>query len=124
MTANKTDPLSLPAVILFGFAFLTQLATSIYAEQELAPPDVFTFLHPFATLWIICWWFEEDSKRTGTTWPLDLGMYLYAAWIFIVPYHLIKTRGLRGLFAILAFIGIYFAAWMAAAVVLSGWPAK
>lgn len=122
MNANENETVSLPAIILFGFAFLTHLATFFYAAHEAVLPEVFVFLHPFATLWIICWWFEEDNVRTGTTWPIDLGMLLYAVSIIFVPYHLIKTRGLKGVLTVLAFIGIYFAAWIAAVVILSVWP--
>src|ERR687896_328477 len=99
MTSLKTTP-TLSAICLLVYVFGVQFADTLYLANEMAPPPGFEILSPLGFLWLICWWLESDSRRVGTKWPMDLGMFLYVAWIFIVPYHLFKTRGLR------AFIGI------------------
>lgn len=47
---------------------------------------------------------------------MDLGMFVYAAWIFILPYHMFRTRGLKASTGILSLIAVYIAALMTAAI--------
>ncbi len=106
-----------PTIALFTFAFIVQFVSVVYSAHETALPALFEFLNPFASIGLICWWIRDDSRRVGVRWPLDLGMFLFAAWPVIIPYHLFKTRGLRGSVGVLAFIGIHLAAWLAAVAV-------
>ena len=117
MSIRDQMQIETPTMALFVFAFLTQFLTTIYSAFQISPSAIFGFLSAIGFLWLICWWLKEDSRRTGITWPLDLGMFLYVAWVFIVPYHLFKTRGLTGLWGILSFIVVLFAAWLSAAVI-------
>lgn len=117
MSISNSYRLATPTKALFAFVFVAQFVTTLYSAREIALPLFFDFLYPFASLWLICWWLREDSRRTGVTWPIDLGMFLYIAWIFILPYHLFRTRGLKGFLGIFSFIGILIAAWVAAAIV-------
>jgi len=48
---------------------------------------------------------------------LDLGMFLFIAWVVLLPYHLFKTRGLKAFIPILAFILTILCGIVAAAVV-------
>jgi len=45
------------------------------------------------------------------------GMLMNVGWFFILPYHLLKTRGARGLLPLLLLVGSYVASQLAAAVV-------
>lgn len=93
-------------IVLAVYVLLVHLISLTYEINEFAPPPAFEFLNSFAFLGLICWWLWKDSLRTGTAWPLDVGMFLYAAWFVILPYHLIKTRGLGGLLDICLFAGV------------------
>jgi len=53
-------------------------------------------------------WFDEY---------LDMGMFLYIAWIFIIPYYLFKTHGWKALYTIVLFIGVYFGAYIAGIII-------
>ena len=103
--------------VLFLFVFFAQFLESLYSARQIAPPTLFEFLYPFAFLWMIWWWLNEDSRNTGTTWPLDLGMFLYVASIFLIPYYLFKTRGVRGFIGIAAFIGMLLGGMVCGAIV-------
>jgi hypothetical protein len=48
-----------------------------------------------------------------------MGMYLYIAWIFIVPYYLFKTRGWKAIYIIGLLAGIYFGAYAMGAILYS-----
>ena len=39
-----------------------------------------------------------------------MGFFLVVAWPFIIPYYLVKSRGAKGLFVILGFVGAYVGA--------------
>ena len=63
-------------------------------------------------------WLERDSheKRAGRVW--DMGFFLSIAWPVIIPYHLIKTRGIKGASLIFLLLAItYFAVFGIAAAV-------
>lgn len=99
---------------LFGYTFADQSVSVLYATHELAPPAVFEFLSPFAFLGFLSWWLMEDSRRNAIRWPMDMGMFLQAAWLLIVPYHLFKTRGIRAIvYALLLLLALWVAALLA-----------
>ena len=109
---NISNRISMPTIVLLVFTFLSQFIGILYLSREIVLPPVFEFLYSFASTGLICWWIRDDSKRQGVSWPLDLGMFLYSAWPVIVPYHLFKTRGLRGFYGIFAFLGVFAAAYV------------
>jgi hypothetical protein len=45
-----------------------------------------------------------------------LGLLASVGWMFLIPYHLLKTRGLKGLAATLGLLGAFVAAQFVAVV--------
>jgi len=107
---------AITTVALLAFLIIGQIIEIVYAINGASPPEVFEFLYPFAFLGLVCWWLQKDSTRTGVNWPLDMGMFLYQAWILVLPYHLIKTRGIRGLIDISIFTVALVTAWILLAI--------
>ena len=105
-------------IILFAFFFFIQFMGGIYAAWQTSMPAVSELLSPLAFAWLCWWWLKEDSRERGISWPLDLGMFVYAGWFVLLPYHLIKTRGVKGLIGIVAFLAVAFAAWIAASILV------
>ena len=99
-----------PTGLLYIFLVLTQIATGAYGASGLEPPASFTFINTFGFLWIIGWWLRVDSERRGMGWVFDMGLFLYIAWPFILPYYVLKSRGPKGLLAILCFVAVYIGA--------------
>jgi hypothetical protein len=58
----------------------------------------------------------RDSRQRGIKWVFDMGLFLYMAWPFIMPYYLFKTRGAKGLLTILIFVGAYVGAYLAGVI--------
>jgi len=57
----------------------------------------------------------------------DLGFFLTVAWPLVLPYYILKSRGRKGLLAILYFVATYIAATVVGAVLYvllapQGWP--
>jgi hypothetical protein len=122
---HKVGP---PAILLYLFVVVTQFFTGVYAASGIELPPLFEILNRFAFLWIIGWWLWDDSKKRQIPWVYDTGFFLYLVWPFILPYHLLKSRGAKGLLFIGAFVLIYIAAAVAGVALYillapSGWPA-
>ncbi|MBC8031397.1 MAG: hypothetical protein H7Z16_14905 [Pyrinomonadaceae bacterium] len=96
-----------PTGLLYIFVALTQVAQGVYLASDFEPNPALTLLYTFGFIWIIGWWLMTDSRKREVKWVFDMGLFLYLAWPFVMPYYLIKTRGARGLLVILGFVGAY-----------------
>ncbi|HEX9959830.1 MAG TPA: hypothetical protein VGB00_02790 [Pyrinomonadaceae bacterium] len=108
---------SAPVIALCVFVLFSQITTVVYFAYDSAMPDAFEVWYALGFWGILCWWFREDSKKFGVSWMLDIGFFLYVAWIFIIPYHLFKTRGVKAFVTILLFTGIFAAAYLLSLIV-------
>jgi len=125
--AQLLRQLTSPTGLLYLFLVLTQIVSGAYAASGLEPPASFTLIYIFGFFWIIGWWLLVDSRTRGVRWVFDMGLFLYVAWPFILPYYLVKSRGRKGLLAILCFVAVYIGATLigvALYLVLApkGWP--
>ena len=127
MTQLLLKKLTSPTGLLYLFLVLTQLATGAYAVSGIEPPPSFTLIYIFGFLWIIGFWLRADIRKRGVNWIFDMGFFLYIAWPLILPYYLLKSRGAKGLLAILYFIATYIGATLVGAMLYlflapQGWP--
>jgi hypothetical protein len=99
-----------PTALLYMYLTVVQIVSGFYLAGSIEPPPPFALLYALGFLWVIGWWLLKDSRKRGVEWVLDMGLFLYIAWPLIMPYYLLKTRGVRGLFVILVFIGVYLTA--------------
>lgn len=109
-TSRFRSLFSAPVIVFCAFVVFAQVTSVLYFAYELELPSTFDVWHALGFWGILCWWLREDSKKYGVGWVLDMGFFLYVAWIFILPYHLFKTRGVRAFTTILLFIAIFVAA--------------
>ena len=120
--------LASPTGLLCIFFTLTQVVQGIYWAGQLEPPGSFTWVHPYAFLWVLGWWLLTDSRKRGIKLVYDMGMFLYIAWPIFMPYYLLKTRGVRGMLVIIGFVGIWVVALIAGMALYlllapqSAWP--
>jgi hypothetical protein len=108
--------LTSPTGLLYLFLVLTQIAAGAYGASHAEPPATFTLIYIFGFFWIIGWWLRVDSRGRGLSWVFDMGLFLYVAWPFILPYYVVKTRGTKGLLVILSFVAVYVGASIAGVV--------
>lgn len=102
--------------MLYLYLIAVQVVTGLYLAREAKLPPAFSLLYPLGFLWVVGWWLRQDSRGRGVRWVFDMGLFLYIAWPVVMPYYLLKTRGAKGLLAILAFVGAYVGALFAGAV--------
>ena len=55
----------------------------------------------------IVWWFRSERRKSAVTHVYCEGMIVYYCFVFTIPYHLLKTRGVKGLLPLLALVGSY-----------------
>lgn len=113
---NILRKLSSPTALLYLFLIVTQIAAGVYLASETEPPPAFSFLYPLGLLWAFGWWLRDDSRKRGVAWVFDMGLFLYIAWPFVLPYYLLKTRGAKGLLVILVCAAVYVGALLAGAL--------
>ena len=110
MASSLLSRITSPTVLLYAFLLVTQIARGVYFGSGDDPPTAFIFINALGFVWIMGWWLLQDSRKRGIAWVYDIGFFLYIAWPFIMPYYLFKSRGAKGLFVILGFVGAYIGA--------------
>ena len=108
-----------PTALLYVFVVVTQISRGIYTVLEGDAPAALTFVTALGFIWIVGWWMRRDSRRRGIPWVYDMGMFLYMLWPFILPYYLLKSRGVRGLLVMLGFAVAYIGGLLAGALTAS-----
>lgn len=101
-----------PAGLLYIYLLVTNIAQGVYYASGIEAPPGFILIDQIGYLWIVGWWLRVDARKRGIAWLYDMGLFLNIAWPFIMPYHLVKTRGARGLLVILAFVAAYIGAFL------------
>jgi len=69
------------------------------------------------SLFAVILWLERDAHRTGVGAVLDLGFFLWFAWLVVIPWYSWKTRGSRGWQLSLGLFTLIGSAYIAAALV-------
>ncbi len=112
-------PRRILTVLLFVFFAVAQTARGIYLGSGIEPAPAYVMLDFLGVIWILGWWLGQDLRAQKVARPLDLGMFLMIAWPLVVPYYLIKTRGVRALALIAIFVAVYMTPVILGAIVLT-----
>ena len=99
-------------VLLGVLVFVYHLGIGIYLVNSLQPSPAFEFLYQAAFICGVIWWLRADARRSAVQPVYCSGMLVGVAWIIIIPYHLLKTRGARGFIPLLGLIGSFVGAYL------------
>lgn len=97
--------------------FIYHFGSGIYYARGLEPLPSFEFLYTAGFLCGVVWWLRADVGRSAIKPVYCLGLLVGMGWPIMIPYHLLKTRGLRGLIPLLGLIGSFLVAHLLAVVV-------
>ena len=105
----KTGPIPNPrATLAFGAFFLmVNLANVLYALNRRHPSASFLALYYGGAALVVAYWILADSRRLGLEGSVDQGWFVFAFWPLALPYHLFKTRGIRGGLTLLGLVGLF-----------------
>jgi hypothetical protein len=115
-------------LILLGvLVFVYDLGMGIYKALGLEPLPAFEFLYDGAFLCGVVWWLRAETKSSPVVSMYCAGLLVRLGWLIIIPYHLLKTRGVRGLITLLIMIGVVIASKIVTVVVylaFSNWSSS
>ena len=114
---------SLPIFFLLGLTvFIYHFGIGIYHALGLEPLPAFEFLYRSAFLCGVVWWLQAEARRSAVAPIYCLGLLVGMGWPIMIPYHLFKTRGARGLIPLLGLIGSWLVGHLlAVAVYMTFW---
>jgi len=104
-------------VLLGVLVFVYHLGFGIYSALGLETSAAFEFLYTGAFVCAVVWWLRAEAKSSPVAQIYCQGVLVGVGWIFIIPYYLLKTRGVRGLIPLAALIFTFIASYMLAAVI-------
>lgn len=113
--------ISRPLFFWSAFLILTQFMNGLHKAHSTiwVKPNYFGWL---VFYWALGWWFINDTRKHGVTWVdkyLDMGMFLYIGWFFLVPVYLFKTYRWKALLIIGLLLVLVIIAYVAGAVFYS-----
>ena len=104
-------------VLLGALIFIYHLGLGILNDRGLEPLPAVEFLYLAMFYCGVVWWLRAEAKSSPVTQIYCPGLMAITAWPIIIPYHLLKTRGVRGLVPLLALIGTFIFARILATVI-------
>lgn len=94
-------------VLLAVMMVVYHVGIMIYFVLGEEPLPTFEFLYMFGFLCGIVWFFKAESERSEVARAYCPGVTIGMAWVFLLPYHLIRSRGVRGLIPLFALGGTW-----------------
>ena len=103
-------------ILLAILIFIYHFAAGFYAMGGMELSGSVEFLYDVAFSCGVIWWVRSEVHKSAVTTMYCQGMLMRAGWLFLIPYHLLKTRGTRGFLPLLLLLGSFLAARILAVV--------
>jgi len=103
-------------VLLGLLVFVYHLGVGIYYTLAMEPSPAFEFLYTVAFVCVVVWWLRAEAKSSPVARIYCEGVVVGFGWLFIIPYHLLKTRGVKGLIPLFALIFTFLTSNVLAAI--------
>lgn len=116
MTAERDSSLIM-LVLLIALMIVFHIGAIIYFALGLEPLPTFEFLYHFGFICGVIWFLKAEGNRSALARVYCPGVIIGMGWIFLLPYALLKSRGLRGLIPLFALVGTYLVLQLLAAIV-------
>ena len=105
-------------LVLFAILiFIYNFTASLYALTGVEPLPTVEFLYIAAFPCGAIWWFRRETQQSDLQRVYCHGVLMNVGWFVIIPYHLVKTRGWKGLLPVLALVVTYVLSLVMAAIV-------
>jgi len=92
-------------VLLIILVFVYHAGAAFYYAHGLEPLPTFEFLYNAGFFCGVVWLLKAETKRSAITSIYCPGMLVGLGWLIIIPYHLLTTRGVKGLIPVFALFG-------------------
>ena len=101
-----------PLAIVITFFVLGNVGVAVCAAYSTSAPAGFLVLYWVGVAWGFSSWVLSDCRARGLPTSIDSGWFVFWVWPIAVPYHILKTRGIRGCGTLLALIVAFFVAYL------------
>ncbi len=113
---GRANPRTFPPIwwswfALGGFFVCVSVADAVLAVEDATMPEGAVLLLRFVSLFLTWQWLETECRPYRQTYPLDMGMFLYAAGLGLMPYYMWRNQRWRGLLKMVALLAIWAAAY-------------
>ena len=103
-------------VLLTILIFVYNFTAMFYQLCGLEPLPTVEFLYIAALPCAVVWWLRDEKLKSAVNPVYCEGLLVSYGWIFIVPYQLVQTRGVKGLLPLFALLASYFGSQILAAL--------
>lgn len=106
----NTNPKKIQSWIIFGLLIISVSYTVVAAITAFKGGML---SERTGVLWIICFavlvalWAKNDARARGEQKPFEYSYFVFLLWPVVLPYHLIKNRGVDGLVMFIGFLAIH-----------------
>jgi hypothetical protein len=104
-------------VLLIVMMVIYHVGMIIYFVLGVEPLPIFEFLYTFGFICGTVWFLKAESEGSAAAQAYCPGVTIGMGWFFLLPYHLLKSRGVRGLIPLFALIGTFLALQVLTAIV-------
>lgn len=94
-------------VLLVILIFIYHFAAGFYLLMGVEPSPTVEFLYAAAFPCAVVWWLRPEAHRSAAGSVYCQGLLIGMGWLFVIPYHLLKTRGWKGLLPLALLVASY-----------------
>ena len=104
-------------VLLGILIFVYNFGLGLHYASGLEPSLTVEFLYNYGFLCGVVWWLRAEGRKYNLSKLYCDGLLVGFGWPFLVPYHLFKTRGVKGFIPLLGLIGSFVAAYVLTVII-------
>ena len=113
---QKVQPWILVGLMLMSVLYSAAAGYAALTGNTLSYRTALLWAVIFAVL--IALWAKNDARLRSEQKPFEYSYFVFLFWPVVLPYHLIKSRGLEGL---VLFLGICLMYWLPDIVAITTW---
>lgn len=102
-------------ILLAMSVLIAQVGAGFYTARDMQMPGPLWAVNYAVQLTALGFWLERDNRQRRVLRIWDIGFFLYVAWVVVIPYYLVKTRGVgQSVLIMVAWVGAYVVAYLVA----------
>ena len=103
---------------LVTLTFIYSVGLAVLASRGVSAPYGSSLFWRFAFALFMVRWVAIDRRSRSFSVPFEFDAFVFFAWVLVVPYYLLKTRGPRGLISAMGFWALAITPSLASQVIL------
>jgi hypothetical protein len=103
---------------LVTLTFIYTVGLVVLASRGVSAPYGSSLFWKFAFGLFMVRWAAIDRRSRTFSVPIEFDAFVFFAWVLVVPYYLLKTRGPRGLISAIGFWTLAITPTLASQVIL------